>query len=107
MSWSSAYPEAVVLAKRKLSTKSGSMPDQSQNRVALVLGGTGMVGSNLLQLLEATEGWSSIAVSRRPPYFSMRGRHIACDLSDVEDCKTKLTDVDDVTHIFYCGHTPG
>src|SRR5262245_18030454 len=83
------------------------MPGRSEDRIALVLGGTGMVGSNLLQLLDATEGWLSIAVSRRAPYFSMRGRHIACDLSDIDDCRTKLTALDAVTHVFYCGHTPG
>jgi nucleoside-diphosphate-sugar epimerase len=85
----------------------GSMSDRPQNKIALVLGGTGMVGSNLLQVLDATQGWSSIAVSRRAPYFPMRGRHIPCDLSDVDDCDTKLKNLDEVTHVFYCGHTPG
>jgi nucleoside-diphosphate-sugar epimerase len=83
------------------------MSGRPQNRIALVLGGTGMIGSNLMQLLDATEGWSSIAVSRRIPHFSMRGRHIACDLSNIDDCETKLKDLDGVTHVFYCGHTPG
>jgi nucleoside-diphosphate-sugar epimerase len=83
------------------------MTDKPESKTALVLGGTGMVGSNLLRLLDAAEDWTAIAVSRRAPSFATRARHIACDMSDVEDCRSKLAGLAAVTHVFYCGHVPG
>ena len=79
----------------------------SDRKTALVLGGTGMVGSNLLRLLESAEDWDLIAVSRRAPSFPTRASHIACDMSNREDCRSKFAGLESVTHIFYCGHVPG
>src|SRR5262249_22928169 len=61
----------------------------------------------LLKLLESIENWNLIAVSRRAPLFATRARHIACDMSNIDDCRSKLVGLESVTHIFYCGHVPG
>jgi hypothetical protein len=66
-----------------------------------------MVGSNLLRLLESAQDWDFIAVSRQAPSFAARARHIASDMSDREDCRSKLVGVESVTHVFYCGRVPG
>jgi nucleoside-diphosphate-sugar epimerase len=76
-------------------------------KTALVLGGTGMVGRNLVMLLDSLPEWSTITASRRPPYFPTKSRHIACDMADEADCRAKLSDIAGVTHVFFCGHATG
>ena len=68
----------------------------ADKKVALVLGGTGMVGRNLVMLLDTKEDWETIVVSRREPYFKTKARHIPCDMNEPEDCVAKLTGIDDV-----------
>ena len=81
----------------------------ADEKVALVLGGTGMVGRNLVMLLDALEGWETIAVSRRAPYFETGARHVACDMADPDDCRARLSApaIGDATHVFFCGHASG
>lgn len=76
-------------------------------KVGLILGGTGMVGANMVRLLETEPDWDLVIVSRRPPQFASRGRHIACDLADATACERLLGGLTDVTHIFFCGHATG
>ena len=78
-----------------------------QNKVAVILGGTGMVGGNMARLLDQREGWETFVISRRPPSFKTRAHHITCDLSSPQDCQKNLTKLTDVTHIFYTGHATG
>ena len=79
----------------------------SANKTALVLGGTGMVGRNLLMLLDRLKDWTTIAVSRRQPDFETKARHISCDMTSFEDCKRKLGSIEGVSHVFFCGHATG
>jgi nucleoside-diphosphate-sugar epimerase len=74
---------------------------------AVILGGTGMVGANMAQLLDKVGGWEVTIVSRRPPQFETRARHVDCDMSDPADCEAKLGQLTGVTHIFWTGHATG
>lgn len=38
-------------------------------KIAVILGGTGMVGANMAQLLDEEGGWDVTIVSRRSPDF--------------------------------------
>ena len=76
-------------------------------KLAVVLGGTGMVGGNMVQLLDQQAGWDVILVSRRPPDFETKAHHIACDLSDRHDSEQKLGNLAEATHVFYTGHATG
>ncbi len=62
----------------------------ADKKTALVLGGTGMVGRNLVMLLDTLDDWEAIAVSRREPYFETKARHISCDMTEPDDCRAKL-----------------
>ncbi len=77
------------------------------NKVALILGGTGMVGANMAQLLDRKADWDVVLVSRQPPQFKTRARHISCDLGDPQECQRHLGALTKVTHIFFCGHATG
>ena len=79
----------------------------SKKRQAVILGGTGMVGGNMAQLLDKDDSWQVTIVSRRAPQFETNSRHIACDLSSREACAKGLTSLRDATHIFYTGHAKG
>lgn len=77
------------------------------DKIAVILGGTGMVGANMAQLLDKVGGWEVTIVSRRPPQFETRARHVECDMSDPDDCAARLGQLANVTHIFWTGHATG
>lgn len=77
------------------------------DRIAVILGGTGMVGANMAQLLDKVGGWDVTIVSRRPPQFETSARHVECDMSDPADCAAALGRLTQVTHIFWTGHATG
>ncbi len=76
-------------------------------KVAVILGGTGMVGANMAQLLDAQGDWDVTIVSRRPPNFETRAHHVACDMSDPDDCARVLGNLPRTTHIFWTAHATG
>jgi nucleoside-diphosphate-sugar epimerase len=76
-------------------------------KVAVILGGTGMVGANMARLLDAQGDWDVTIVSRRPPDFATRARHVVCDMSDRYDCERALGALQRTTHIFWTGHATG
>jgi nucleoside-diphosphate-sugar epimerase len=78
-----------------------------KEKIAVILGGTGMVGANMAQLLDQKGGWDVTIVSRRQPDFETRARHVACDMSNPADCETQLGKLTQATHIFWTGHATG
>jgi len=73
-------------------------------KTALVAGGTGVVGRNLLRHLVSDLDWDVIAVSRRAPDIEGDYRHIAADLLDPIDVAAKLGGLSEVTHIFFSAY---
>jgi nucleoside-diphosphate-sugar epimerase len=78
--------------------------------VALVVGTTGVTGTPLTEEL-LLAGWPVVAVSRRAPMLragvpDANLRHVGVDLADAQACGDKLGTLNDVTHLFYCGHAP-
>jgi nucleoside-diphosphate-sugar epimerase len=76
----------------------------AQNKVALVVGAQGVIGRNLLEHLGTLSDWEIIGLSRRGGKQMDRVRHVAIDLLDQEDCGQKLSDLTQVTHIFYAAY---
>ncbi len=70
--------------------------------VAVVAGATGVTGRYLASHLASTGTWDVVALSRRSPDIGGDFRHVSVDLSDAQDCRSKLADLRDVTHVFYC-----
>lgn len=73
-------------------------------RVALVVGARGVIGGNLVEHLNAIGGWDVIGLSRRGGEDLDGVRHIAVDLLDPDEAKTKLAALSEVTHIFYAAY---
>ena len=79
----------------------------SVRKVALVLGGTGTVGGNLVRFLDRRNDWDVIAVARRAPEFPIGARFIGLDLSDARACAERLRGIEDVTHAIYAAEDTG
>ena len=71
---------------------------------ALVIGGLGVIGRNLINHMAELDDWDIVAVSRRAPDAEMasKAKFISCDLLDVATAEDKLAHLSDVTHMFCC-----
>jgi nucleoside-diphosphate-sugar epimerase len=76
-------------------------------KVCVVAGALGIVGRALVEHLESSDEWDVVALSRRKPDFSSRARFISVDLRDMSDCRAKLADLQNGTHVFYTAYAPG
>ena len=74
---------------------------------AVVVGGLGMIGRNIIQALEAEGGWDIVGLSRRPANFETEATFISVDLLNNAGAKETLAGLTDVTHIFYAGLSGG
>lgn len=76
----------------------------SQDNVAVVVGAQGVIGRTLVEHLSTLDGWQVVGLSRRGGEPSDRVRHIRVDLLDPADCRAKLADLHDATHVFYTAY---
>lgn len=76
----------------------------AQKLRALVPGGVGVIGRALIRHLENQSDWEVIALSRRSPDFETKSRFVSVDLLDRDDCKRKLSEIGEVTHVFYAAY---
>lgn len=74
------------------------------DKVALVVGARGVIGTNLVDHLESLGDWRVIGLSRRGGVDGPRVRHVAVDLLDPDDTRAKLAGLTDVTHVFYVAY---
>lgn len=79
---------------------------EAARKKAVVVGGMGVIGRNLLRWLERNTDWELIGLSRRAPDFPTRARFISVDLLDRAQAERKLCELTDVTHIFYAAFHP-
>ncbi|GLT58862.1 hypothetical protein SLA2020_317230 [Shorea laevis] len=107
MSW--WWAGAIGVAKKKLDED--EVP-RSYQSVGLVVGVTGIVGNSLAEILPLSDTpggpWKVYGVARRPrPNWSADHRieYIQCDVSDLAETEEKLSQLTDVTHIFYVAWT--
>jgi nucleoside-diphosphate-sugar epimerase len=68
---------------------------------ALVVGASGLLGTNFLEHLGSLSGWDVITLSRRPMRDGGAHAHIALDLLDRAACAPALAAAARVTHVFY------
>ncbi|EEF52310.1 conserved hypothetical protein [Ricinus communis] len=103
MSW--WWAGAIGAAKKKQEEDDAPRSFQS---VALVLGVTGIVGNSLAEILPLSDTpggpWKVYGVARRPrPTWNADHpvEYIQCDISDSAETQSKLSQLTDITHIFY------
>lgn len=71
-------------------------------RQALIVGASGMVGSNLYARLSQDSGWDIVTMSRRPVPQGSTHPHLSTNLLDVASCREAAASLADVTHVFFC-----
>ncbi|XP_015885029.3 3-oxo-Delta(4,5)-steroid 5-beta-reductase [Ziziphus jujuba] len=103
MSW--WWSGAIGAAKKKFDEIETPISYQS---VGLVIGVTGIVGNSLAEILPLSDTpggpWKVYGVARRPrPDWNADHpvEYIQCDIADADDINKKLSDLTDVTHLFY------
>lgn len=73
-------------------------------KTALVVGAHGVIGGNLINHLLSLDEWDVVGLSRRSSKSAGRVRYLSVDLLDPDDCRDKLRDLREVTHIFYAAY---
>ncbi|KAL5559140.1 hypothetical protein UlMin_035351 [Ulmus minor] len=103
MSW--WWAGAIGAARKKFE---GDEAPKNFESVGLVVGVTGIVGNSLAEILPLSDTpggpWKVYGVARRPrPNWNVDHpvEYIQCDISDPDETQTKLSQLTDVTHIFY------
>ncbi len=71
---------------------------------ALVLGGLGVIGRNLVEHLASRPDWRVTAVSRRQPDFATPANFISVDLTDADATSRAFRELRDVTHVFFAAY---
>lgn len=71
---------------------------------ALVAGGLGVIGRNLVEHLSSRPGWRVTALSRRAPDFETSARFLSVDLADRDATRAGLSSLTDVTHVFFAAY---
>lgn len=71
-------------------------------KTAVIVGGLGVIGRNLLHHLEPMDDWDIVGLSRRTPDFETRARFVPVDLLDRAETFDQLAGLRDATHVFYC-----
>ncbi|MGI3170700.1 SDR family oxidoreductase [Pseudooceanicola sp. C21-150M6] len=71
---------------------------------ALVAGGLGVIGRNLVRHLEQQPGWQVTALSRRRPDFDTRAKYLSVDLLDAAATEQALSEAGPFTHVFYAAY---
>ena len=72
---------------------------------ALIVGALGVTGRALVAYLEDKPDWDIVALSRRAPDFPTRAAFVSVDLTDAADCRAKLAEHTDITHVFYTAYS--
>ncbi|MDQ0195926.1 nucleoside-diphosphate-sugar epimerase [Paenibacillus wynnii] len=72
--------------------------------MALVAGANGVIGRNLIDYLTTLSDWEVIGVSRRGGEPRDRVRYVEVDLLERDSCIKMLSDLTEVTHIFYAAY---
>lgn len=84
--------------------REASKTSEEPQKVALVVGGQGVIGRNLIAHLATLPDWDIISLSRRRGEPTGNVRYITVDLLDRDDCREKLGDLTQITHIFYAAY---
>lgn len=71
---------------------------------AIVSGGLGVIGRNLVDHLSASEDWEIIALSRRTADFESKARFVPVDLLDEASSRQTLAGLEGIEYIFHAAY---
>jgi len=68
---------------------------------ALIVGASGLLGSNFYHYLESLGDWEVVTLSRKPAVTGSTANHLVLDLLDRDACARAAPALAAVTHVFY------
>jgi nucleoside-diphosphate-sugar epimerase len=74
---------------------------------ALVTGALGVTGRSLINYLVSLGEWEVIGLSRRRPEFRSAAHFISVDLLNRSEVESRLSEIGEITHVFYAALQPG
>ncbi|MDT3405440.1 SDR family oxidoreductase [Mucilaginibacter terrae] len=76
-----------------------------QKRVALIVGGNGIVGRNMAKYLQTRDIWDDVIItSNREPDFETEATFVRMDLTDPAAVEKNSTTLANVSHVFYAAY---
>ncbi|MCD7098359.1 SDR family oxidoreductase [Stenotrophomonas sp. MMGLT7] len=76
----------------------------NEKKKALVAGGLGVIGRNLVEYLAQQPDWEVLGLSRRAAPDGTPGVHLQVDLLDPADARARLGGLEGVTHVFHAAY---
>ena len=71
---------------------------------ALVVGGNGIIGRNMVSYLEGTGNWEVIVTSQSPLGYETEASYVALDLSRADSIEAERERLQTVTHVFFAAY---
>jgi nucleoside-diphosphate-sugar epimerase len=75
-----------------------------QKQTALVVGGNGIIGRNMVSYLESTGNWDIIVTSHSPLTYQSKAIFVALDLTKSDAVEARRDQLQQVTHVFYAAY---
>ncbi len=72
---------------------------------ALIVGGNGIIGSNLTKYLSENKDWDVIVTSKSALKYKTKAEYISIDLNNSEAIKEHKNSLEKVSHVFYAAYT--
>ncbi|WP_242675290.1 SDR family oxidoreductase [Phytopseudomonas dryadis] len=76
----------------------------NEKKQALVAGGLGVIGRNLVAYLAQQPDWEVLGLSRRAAPDGTPGRHLQVDLLDPAETRARLAGLEGITHVFHAAY---
>lgn len=77
---------------------------KTKNNTAVVVGANGVIGTNLINYLLTLDDWHVVGLSRKGGVNKLNLDYINVDLLDEENCRSQLSGLNNITHIFYAAY---
>src|SRR4051812_33264697 len=75
-----------------------------QRNTALVVGGNGIIGRNMVSYLESTGKWDIIVTSHSPLGYETGAKFVALDLTRFGSVEAEREELKNVTHVFFAAY---
>jgi nucleoside-diphosphate-sugar epimerase len=75
-----------------------------EKQTALVVGGNGIIGRNMVSHLEETGNWEVIVTSQSPLGYESKAKFVALDLTNPQSVEARREQLKQVTHVFFAAY---
>lgn len=81
--------------------------EANQKKTALVVGGNGIIGRNMVHYLQSNPDWNVIVTSRSPLDYETSAQYVSIDLLQEQAVQQQAEALQAVTHVFFAAYIEG